>query len=123
VPVSIPVLANDIGAGLIVTQVGAPSHGSAVAGSNGTITYTSASNFTGTDTFTYTITDGISTDTATVTVTVTRNKEDIQTLLEETTDNPNARPTIRTRGRLAAPSAGCVSTGPLARISCETATR
>ncbi|HRD65267.1 MAG TPA: Ig-like domain-containing protein [Candidatus Competibacter sp.] len=100
VPVSIPVLANDIGAGLIVTQVGAPSHGSAVAGSNGTITYTSASNFTGTDTFTYTITDGISTDTATVTVTVTRNKEDIQTLLEETTDNPNARTIGRAIGGL-----------------------
>ncbi len=90
-PVAIPVLANDIGTGLIITQVGTPSHGSAVAGADGAITYTSTPNFTGTDTFTYTITDGISTDSAVVTVTVTRSKEDTQKLLEDTTDNPNAK--------------------------------
>ena len=89
--VAIPVLANDVGTGLIITQVGTPSHGSAVAGPDGAITYTSAPNFTGTDTFTYTITDGISTDSAVVTVTVTRSKEDTQQLLEDTTDNSNAK--------------------------------
>ncbi len=99
-PVVIPVLANDIGTRLVITQVGTPSHGSAVAGADGTITYTSTSNFTGTDVFTYTITDGISTDTATVTVTVTRNKEETQKLLEDTTDNPNAKTIGRTIGGL-----------------------
>jgi len=99
-PAVIPVLANDIGNGLAITRVGVPANGSAVAGGNGAITYTSSANFTGTDTFTYTITDGIGTDTATVTVTVTRSKEDVQTLLEETTDNPNARTVGRTIGGL-----------------------
>ena len=99
-PVVIPVLANDIGSGLTITRIGVPSNGSAVAGGDGTITYTSTASFTGTDTFTYTITDGIGTDTATVTVTVTRSKEDVQTLLEETTDNPNARNVGRTIGGL-----------------------
>jgi outer membrane autotransporter protein len=99
-PVVIPVLANDIGTGLIITQVGVPSNGSATAGGNGTITYTSAANFTGTDAFTYTIADGIGTDTAVVTVTVTRSKEDVQRLLEDTTDNPNAKTIGRTIGGL-----------------------
>ena len=99
-PVVIPVLANDIGTGLIITQVGVPSNGSATAGGNGAITYTSATNFTGTDAFTYTITDGISNDTAVVTVTVTRSKEDVQKLLEDTTDNPNAKTIGRTIGGL-----------------------
>ena len=98
--VAIPVLANDVGTGLTIRQVGTPSHGSAVAGADGTITYTSTSNFTGTDAFTYTITDGIGTDSAVVTVTVTRTKEDVQTLLEETTDNPNAKTIGRTIGGL-----------------------
>ncbi len=100
IPVIIPVLANDIGTGLAITQVGAPANGAAVANADGAITYTSAPNFTGTDTFTYTITDGISTDSATVTVTVTRGKEDVQKLLEDTTDDPNAKTIGRAIGGL-----------------------
>ncbi len=99
-PVAIPVLANDIGDGLTITQVGTPANGAAAANADGTITYTPASNFVGADTFTYAITDGISTDSATVTVTVTRGKEDVQKLLEETTDDPNARTIGRTIGGL-----------------------
>ena len=99
-PVVIPVLANDVGTGLTITQVGAPGHGTAVAGADGTITYTSAANFTGTDAFNYTITDGIGTDSAVVTVTVTRNKEDTQRLLEDSTDNPNEQAVGRTIGGL-----------------------
>ncbi|MCC8998577.1 MAG: Ig-like domain-containing protein, partial [Candidatus Contendobacter sp.] len=99
-PVAIPVLANDVGTGLTITQVSPPAHGAAVAGADGAITYTSAPNFAGADAFTYTITDGISTDTATVTVTVKRSKEDTQNLLEDTTDNPNAKAIGRTIGGL-----------------------
>jgi len=100
IPVTIPVLANDVGAGLTITQVGVPAHGSAVAGADGAIIYTSVPNFAGADTFTYTITDGISADTAKVTVTVKRSKEDTQNLLENTTDNPNAKVVGRTIGSL-----------------------
>jgi outer membrane autotransporter protein len=99
-PVVIPVLANDVGTGLVITQVGAPANGTAATNADGTITYTPASNFVGADTFTYTITDSISIDSATVTVTVTRGKEDVQKLLEETTDDPNARTIGRTIGGL-----------------------
>ena len=100
-PVIINVLANDLGIGLTVTQVGPPANGTAVANADGTITYTSAPNFTGTDTFTYTITDSFGqTDTATVTVTVTRGKEDTQKLLQEKTTNPNAKVVARTIGGL-----------------------
>ncbi len=99
-PVAIPVLANDVGTGLTITQVSTPAHGAAVAGTNGTITYTSASSFTGTDTFSYSVTDGISTDTATVTVTVKRGKESTQKLLEDTTNNPNAKVVGRAIGGL-----------------------
>jgi outer membrane autotransporter protein len=99
-PVAIPVLANDVGTGLSITQVTPPAHGSAAANPDGTITYTSVPNFTGADAFTYTITDGIGTDTATVTVTVTRGKEDTQKLLEDSTDNPNAKEIGQTIGGL-----------------------
>ncbi|MBK8755310.1 MAG: tandem-95 repeat protein [Candidatus Competibacteraceae bacterium] len=99
-PVAIPVLANDVGTGLTITQVSTPAHGAAMTGADGAITYTSAPNFTGADTFTYTMTDGINTDTATVTVTVKRSKEGTQKLLESTTDNPNAKEVGRTIGGL-----------------------
>ena len=72
-PVVIGVLANDSdlnGDLLTVLTVTAPAHGSVVANTDRTLTYTPAAGFTGTDTFTYTITDGTDTATATVTITV-----------------------------------------------------
>ena len=69
-PVSISVLANDTGTGLIISQVSNPAHGSAVI-SGGAITYTPAANFAGADSFTYTIRDSFGQSaSATVTVTV-----------------------------------------------------
>jgi parallel beta-helix repeat protein len=74
-PVSIPVLDNDTdpdGHTLSVSGVGSPSHGTAAANSNGTITYSPAAGYTGPDSFTYTASDGNGgQDTATVSVTVT----------------------------------------------------
>ncbi|NJM12757.1 MAG: cadherin-like domain-containing protein [Synechococcaceae cyanobacterium SM1_2_3] len=53
-----------------MTQVGAPSHGSATLSGN-TITYRPEAGFAGTDAFTYTITDAFNrTATATITITV-----------------------------------------------------
>ena len=59
---AIPVLANDTDTdGSInpttVTIVSAPAHGTATVGSDGTITYTAASTFSGTDTLTYSVQD------------------------------------------------------------------
>jgi outer membrane autotransporter protein len=99
-PVIIPVLINDIGMELTIIQVGNPGHGSATISAGNTITYTSASEFTGVDAFTYTITDGIRIDSASVTVTVTRSKEDVQKLLEGTTDDPSAKTVGHTIGGL-----------------------
>ncbi|MPZ49637.1 MAG: tandem-95 repeat protein, partial [Dehalococcoidia bacterium] len=71
-PVTINVLANDLGDGLTVTTVGTPSNGSVVINADGTVTYTPAAGFVGLDAFSYTITDedGLSSS-ATVTVLVT----------------------------------------------------
>ncbi len=73
--VTIAVLANDSDPDrdpLTVTSVTAPSHGTAVIQTNGTIVYTPASGYAGTDTFTYIVSDGYGgTATATVTVTIT----------------------------------------------------
>lgn len=70
----IPVLDNDSDAeddARTVVEVAAPSHGSAVLGEDGTITYTPAADFNGIDSFTYTVTDGQGgTTTATVTLTI-----------------------------------------------------
>ncbi|GLY08035.1 Ig-like domain-containing protein [Actinoplanes sp. NBRC 101535] len=56
---------------LTVTGTTTPAHGTVVRNSNGTITYTPDTGFSGTDSFTYTISDGKGgTDTGTVTVTV-----------------------------------------------------
>lgn len=74
--VTIPVLANDAdidGDPLTVTAVGTPAGGTATLNSDGTVTYTPQSGFTGTDSFPYTITDGQGAeDSATVTVSVKR---------------------------------------------------
>src|SRR5204862_281897 len=59
--VSIAVLANDTdpdGDTLTASVATAPTHGSAVANADGTITYTPATNYNGADSFTYTIGDG-----------------------------------------------------------------
>ncbi|MCP5195658.1 MAG: tandem-95 repeat protein [Gammaproteobacteria bacterium] len=99
-PIAIPVLTNDVGTDLTIIQVGSPAHGSAVIGADGVIDYTPASSFVGTDTFTYTISDGISTDSAVVSITITRDKEDVQALLEDTTDDPSAKTVGRAIGGL-----------------------
>ncbi len=73
VPVTIDVLANDLGpagATLSVSGLTQPANGSAVENGDGTITYTPGAGFIGVDSFTYDVTDGGDTDTATVTVTV-----------------------------------------------------
>jgi hypothetical protein len=78
VPVSIPVLFNDAAlVGLInaasVTIVSPASHGTAVANTDGTVSYTPGPGFIGADTFTYTfseLTSGEVSNTATVTVAV-----------------------------------------------------
>ncbi|MGH9459946.1 MAG: Ig-like domain-containing protein, partial [Vicinamibacteria bacterium] len=69
--VDIDVLSNDTGAGLSVTQVTDPPHGTAVINPDHTVTYTPDAGFVGSDTFDYTATDtnGL-TDTGTVNITV-----------------------------------------------------
>lgn len=62
---------NDDGSGLEVTSLGVPAHGSAALNSDGTVTYTPATGFSGTDTFPYTVSDGHSSSTGTVSVVVT----------------------------------------------------
>ena len=70
-PVNIPVLANDVGANLTVSEVQANIiGGSAVVENDDTITFTPAVNFSGTCTFKYYVTDGVRTAAALVTVEV-----------------------------------------------------
>ncbi|MDQ5908429.1 MAG: large repetitive protein, partial [Pseudomonadota bacterium] len=69
-PVTINVLANDVGKDLVLTEVGTPVHG-AVTISGEAVIYTSEVDFSGTDSFSYTIRDAFNrTVSATVTVTV-----------------------------------------------------
>ncbi len=79
-PVNIDILDNDSdqdGDTLTVTSVTQGSNGTVTINSDGTVTYTPNSGFTGTDTFTYTISDGNGgTDTATVTVTIPSSEDD-----------------------------------------------
>ncbi len=58
-------------AGLTVTAVTQPGHGTATIAGPGTVTYTPTASYSGSDSFTYTIGDGSLTSTATVNVTVT----------------------------------------------------
>ena len=73
-PVEIQVLTNDSDADeddLFVTEVGEPSHGTAVDLDDGTIRYTPNTNYTGPDSFGYSISDGEGgSDSATVSVEV-----------------------------------------------------
>ena len=71
VAVLINVLANDAGSGLVLTNVGAPQHGTASI-QNGQVLYTAPASYAGPDSFTYTETDvnGL-TATAAVAITVT----------------------------------------------------
>ena len=72
--VTVNVLENDSdveGSDLLVTEVGAPSHGSSeVSGEGQSVTYTPIENFNGTDSFTYIVSDGFTSSTATVTISV-----------------------------------------------------
>jgi PKD repeat protein len=73
-PVDVNVLENDTdrdGDALVVSEVGAPAHGTATLNDDGTVRYTPEDGFEGEDTFDYTVSDGRDgTDTGTVTVTV-----------------------------------------------------
>lgn len=71
-PIVIAVLGNDsdpLGYTLAMTSLTSPAHGTATLNANGTITYKSATGFTGTDAFSYTISNGHG-GVATATVTV-----------------------------------------------------
>lgn len=73
-PVTISVLSNDKGTGNEIISVSTPSNGTAVSNSNGTITYTPNTGFTGTDSFTYTIIDDVNhSSVGNVTITVKTN--------------------------------------------------
>ena len=66
------VLANDEGAGILITETSDPAHGAlAVSVSGDQLFYTPDADFFGTDSFTYTISQDGDQDTATVVVTVT----------------------------------------------------
>ncbi|ABK18043.1 Ig-like domain-containing protein [Syntrophobacter fumaroxidans] len=71
-PVTVNVLANDTGSGLVLAGVTQGAHGAVSANADGTATYTPEPGFTGTDQFTYTVQDDHgATATGTVTITVT----------------------------------------------------
>ena len=68
----IAVLANDTGAGLIVTAVTDPTHGTATVNPDGTVHYVPDAQYGGPDAFDYTITDSAAlADTGAVAITVT----------------------------------------------------
>lgn len=70
-PVTIPVLSNDGGTGLTISQIGTSPDGTIVVNPDDTVTFTPNAGFTGTATFPYTVSDGLGrTSTATVTVIV-----------------------------------------------------
>ena len=89
-PVAIPVLANDIGQSITISEITSPQHGSATLQQDGTILYTSVALYSGSDSFRYTISDGISSDSAQVTVQVTPSREELEELLEQSSDDPAA---------------------------------
>ena len=73
-PVTINVLANDTGTGLVVTSFSNPANGSLVFNGDKSFTYTPAAGFLGEDTFSYTVRDASGTlATAEVTISVIAN--------------------------------------------------
>ncbi len=88
----IDVLANDADADgdpLKVNAVTTPANGTAVVNSNGTVKYTSRTNFIGTDTFSYTVGDGRGGSTsAKVSITVTDNGANAAPSVRVTADSP-----------------------------------
>lgn len=71
--VTVANIASDPESGtLSATIAGAPSHGTAIVKSDGTISYSPTTNYTGNDAFTYTVTDplGLTSAAATVSITV-----------------------------------------------------
>ncbi len=66
------VLGNDTGTNLTAVLVSGPAHGTLTLNSNGSFTYTPASNYNGSDSFTYKANNGtLDSDTATVSLTIT----------------------------------------------------
>ncbi|MBU6330434.1 MAG: cadherin-like domain-containing protein [Acidobacteria bacterium] len=74
-PVSIAVLANDLGLSRTITGVTTPTHGTATVVGGTAITYTPTAGFLGTDTFTYRASAAGGSYEATVTVTVTASAD------------------------------------------------
>ncbi|MDQ5908794.1 MAG: hypothetical protein QG599_887, partial [Pseudomonadota bacterium] len=82
-PITVNVLANDVGTGLTIDTVSSPGHGTAVI-SGTAITYTPTANFAGIDTFLYTVRDSFG-QTASATVTVTVNPPGLNVLNDAAT--------------------------------------
>jgi hypothetical protein len=75
-PVTINVLANDTGSGLVLTSFSNPTNGNLVFNSDKSFTYTPAAGFTGDDTFSYTVRDAAGTPATTeVTISVLADGE------------------------------------------------
>ena len=73
-PVTINVLANDTGSGLVITSFSNPANGSLVFNGDKSFTYTPAAGFLGEDTFSYTVRDAQGTPaTAEVTISIMAN--------------------------------------------------
>ncbi|RFM31929.1 Ig-like domain-containing protein, partial [Chitinophaga silvisoli] len=95
-PLDIDVLAND-SAGTSTFETGSitiidqPAHGSVVVNSNGTVTYTPATGYTGDDTFTYQVktADGKTTNTATVRISALFAEITVPTLFTPNGDGRN----------------------------------
>ncbi|MEV7974384.1 Ig-like domain-containing protein [Cellulomonas sp. NPDC089187] len=93
--VTVDVVGGASGHGVTASQVGEPSHGTAVLNVVATVTYTPAAGFSGTDSFTVTVIDDLG-QMATATVTVTVGQEPPGGSEEPTptpTTGPPAHPT------------------------------
>ncbi|WP_343670785.1 Ig-like domain-containing protein, partial [Chitinophaga sp.] len=95
-PLDIDVLANDNAGNSTfesstITIIDQPTHGSVVVNSNGIITYTPATGYTGEDSFTYTVTtaDGKTTNIATVKISASFSEITVPTLFTPNGDGQN----------------------------------
>jgi gliding motility-associated-like protein len=95
-PLDIDVLANDSARTSTfepgsITIIDQPAHGSVVVNSNGTVTYTPATGYTGEDTFTYQVktADGKTTNTATVRISASFAEITVPTLFTPNGDGRN----------------------------------